>query len=127
VSKRELFLSDRISKFEIYVRELFSISSLVSERFRHFPWFFDFIFRLSSIYRREQTDRNFMFGVLMDIVARKSIKREAEVASFADNTFLSRLLRLKGKLSEKQLKDHIFTVTEADWQRFSSLHFTSRP
>jgi cytochrome P450 len=38
------------------------------------------------------------------------------VASFADNTFLSRLLRLKGKLSEKQLKDHIFTVTGAGFE-----------
>lgn len=62
------------------------------------------------------SDRDFMFGVLMDIVARKSIKRETEIASFVDNTFLSRLLRMKDTLTESQLKEHVFTITGAGYE-----------
>lgn len=91
---------------------------MLSERFRHFPWFFDFIFKFSKLYRQEQIDRQLMFETLLGIISEKSKKQEenSESQKFTQNTFLNRLLLLKDKFTVDQMKEHVFTVGGAGYE-----------
>lgn len=90
---------------------------MLSNRFRYFPWFFDFIFKRSSLYHRETMIKNDLFNFLLEMIEKKSDKweedRNGEEASFVKNTFLNRLLLLKNKITENQLKDHVFLTAGA--------------
>ena len=99
-------------------KNIFSASDIVSERFRHIPWFFDFIFKRSSIYRKEIIERDKSYNILKEIVERKAEKRkiDQEFDTFAQNTFLNRLLLLKDKMTEQQMKEHVYSVGSAGYE-----------
>lgn len=98
----------------------FRTSSLLSKRFQNFPWFFDFIFKLTKLYRQEVVDRNFMFETLLDIIARKSDKcddyDDSDASRFSKNTFLNRLWLLKDQMDIEHIKEHIFTLAGAGYE-----------
>lgn len=101
--------------FNVFYKN-FSISSLFSERFRHFLWFFDFIFKFSKVYHDDQARREKLCNFLLKTIKDKQQNCQYEPPSYVQNEFMNRLLLLKDKIKDDQLKHHILTVLAAGYE-----------
>lgn len=70
----------------------------------------DIIFQMTSHYKQDEENRNFIMKTLMDFVESSS---KVDPEGLKQNVFLHKLLKIKDRLSDKQLKDHVLALGAA--------------
>lgn len=77
----------------------------------------DKIFHLTSIYKRDNVNRNFIFQALLDLI---SIGKFDGADGINQNIFLHKLLRRRDELSHEHLKDHVLAIGAAAFDALAS-------
>lgn len=93
----------------------------MSERFKKILWFFDIIFKRSSIYHEQMKLRSELYQTLFNIVENKSQDPQKRSESeknlnFIQNIFFNRLMLFKNVMNENQINDTIGTVVGAGFE-----------
>lgn len=96
------------------------MSLFVSQRLQYLPWYFDCIFERSTAYRDFEKARSRFFCNSIDTIGTESkLNRMVDQLEKSDaltqKTFLHRLLLIKDRLSETQIREHIYTVVGAGY------------
>lgn len=99
--------------------QISSASLVFIKRMKNVFLLSDKIFHLTSTYKRDNDNRNFVFQALMDIIATKNLE---DIDENKRNIFLNKLLRLRNNLSHEEIKDHVLAIGAA---AFDALAFTS--
>jgi cytochrome P450 family 4 len=88
-------------------------SSIVSERFQHFLFIFNFIFKFSEVFQRDQKQRKASLKFLFEAFKESS---KPELQCFVKNEFMSRILLLTDRMEKEQIRDHIYSVIGAGYE-----------
>lgn len=70
----------------------------------------DIIFKMTSHYKQDEENRNFIMKTLINFVESSN---DVDTDGSKQNIFLHRLLRIKDRLSDEQLKDHVLALGAA--------------